>query len=117
MAQLEGFRVQNYRSLRDVTIGRLYEPREGDKLTPLTAVIGKNGVGKSALFDAFGFIADCLTLDVETACDLKQRGGFERLRTAGRKGTAFFARWRPGDIYGPKSRRRHGFPRVRPLCR
>ena len=90
MAQLEGFRVQNYRSLRDVTIGRLYEPREGDKLTPLTAVIGKNGVGKSALFDAFGFIADCLTLDVETACDLKQRGGFERLRTAGRKGAIEF---------------------------
>jgi predicted ATPase len=46
-------------------------------------VIGKNGVGKSSLFDAFGFVADCLATDVETACDMKQRGGFERLRTKG----------------------------------
>jgi len=40
-------------------------------------------VGKSTLFDAFGFVADCLTLDVEIACDVKQRGGFERLRSLG----------------------------------
>ena len=31
----------------------------------MTAVIGKNGVGKSSLFDAFGFLADCLKLGVE----------------------------------------------------
>jgi predicted ATPase len=49
----------------------------------LTAVIGKNGVGKSTLFDAFGFVADCLAIDVETACDQKQRGGFDRLRSTG----------------------------------
>ena len=35
----------------------------------MTAVIGKNGVGKSSLFDAFGFLADCLKLGVEEACD------------------------------------------------
>jgi predicted ATPase len=50
-------------------------------LTPFTVVIGKNGTGKSSLFDAFGFVADCLATDVETACDMKQRGGFERLRS------------------------------------
>ena len=52
-------------------------------LTPLVAVIGKNGVGKSTLFDAFGFLADALRVGVEEACDLKQRGGFYRLRSFG----------------------------------
>ncbi|MDP2794304.1 MAG: AAA family ATPase [Sulfurisoma sp.] len=81
MALIEGFRVQNYRALRDVTIGRLSNQQHGEPLTPFTVVIGKNGVGKSSLFDAFGFIADCLAYDVETACDMEQRGGFERLRS------------------------------------
>ena len=83
MAQIEGFRVQNYRSLRDVTLGRLSGDSGSNILTPLTVVIGKNGAGKSTLFDAFGFIADCLTTGVESACDQKQRGGFERLRSMG----------------------------------
>jgi len=82
MAIIEGFRVQNYRTLRDVTLGRL-SGLSVQPLTPFTVVIGKNGAGKSSLFDAFGFVADCLTHDVETACDLKQRGGFERLRSQG----------------------------------
>lgn len=82
MAVIEGFRVQNFRALRDVTLGRL-SGSQGKPLTPFTVVIGKNGVGKSSLFDAFGFVADCLATDVETACDMKQRGGFERLRSKG----------------------------------
>lgn len=83
MAVIEGFRVQNYRALRDVTLGKLSGQQAGDPLTPFTVVIGKNGVGKSTLFDAFGFVADCLSSDVESACDMKQRGGFERLRSLG----------------------------------
>jgi len=83
MAQIEGFRVRNYRALRDVTLGRLSTQQQGEPLTPFTVVIGKNGVGKSTLFDAFGFVADCLSTDVESACDDKQRGGFERMRSLG----------------------------------
>ena len=83
MALIEGFRVQNYRALRDVTLGKLSTRQRVKALTPFTVVIGKNGVGKTTLFDAFGFIADCLSSDVETACDIKQRGGFERLRSLG----------------------------------
>ena len=83
MAVIEGFRVQNYRALRDVTLGKLSNQQTGEPLTPFTVVIGKNGVGKSTLFDAFGFVADCLSADVETACDMKQRGGFDRLRSKG----------------------------------
>lgn len=83
MAIIEGFRVQNFRALRDVTLGKLSGEKTGSPLTPFTVVIGKNGAGKSTLFDAFGFVADCLATDVETACDMKQRGGFERLRSKG----------------------------------
>lgn len=78
---LEGFRVQNFRALKDVTLGKLSAQQTEEPLTPLTVVIGPNGVGKSTLFDAFGFVADCLNHDVETACDLRERGGFDRLRS------------------------------------
>lgn len=83
MALIEGFRVRNYRALRDVTLGKLSTQQLGEPLTPFTVVIGKNGAGKSTLFDAFGFVADCLSSDVEVACDAKQRGGFERMRSLG----------------------------------
>jgi predicted ATPase len=83
MALIEGFRVRNYRALRDVTLGKISTDQQGEPLTPFTVVIGKNGAGKSTLFDAFGFVADCLSTDVETACDAKQRGGFERMRSLG----------------------------------
>ena len=42
----------------------------------MTAVIGKNGVGKSALFDAFSFLADALKSGVEEACDSTWTGRF-----------------------------------------
>jgi predicted ATPase len=56
----------------------------------MTAVIGKNGVGKSTLFDAFGFLSDCLKGGVEEACDVRGRGGFERLRSQGQEGSIEF---------------------------
>ena len=90
MAKIEGIRVQNYRALRDVTLGRVGYEAKVDPLTPLVVVIGKNGAGKSTLFDAFGFIADCLALDVEEACDRKQRGGFASLRSKGCSGPIQF---------------------------
>ena len=90
MALIEGFRVQNYRSLQDVILGKLSGQQHGTPLTPLTVVIGKNGVGKSTLFDAFGFVADCLSFDVEAACDMKQRGGFERMLSRGKSGPIQF---------------------------
>ncbi|OYT94088.1 MAG: ATPase [Burkholderiales bacterium PBB3] len=90
MALIEGFRVQNYRALCDVTLGKLSSQQGGAALTPFTVVIGKNGVGKSTLFDAFGFVADCLVHDVEQACDMKQRGGYERLHSRGTEGPIRF---------------------------
>jgi predicted ATPase len=100
MALIEGFRVQNYRALRDITIGKLWNQQDAPVLTPLVAVIGKNGVGKSTLFDSFGFLSDCLAVGVEEACDLKQRGGFDRLASFGSSGPIHFDiyyRENPGD--------------------
>lgn len=83
MPQIEGIRIQGFKTLKDITIGKLWSLQRSDALTPMTAIIGKNGVGKSTLFDAFGFLADCLKLGVEEACDVRNRGGFYRIRSQG----------------------------------
>ncbi|HXJ93847.1 MAG TPA: AAA family ATPase [Terriglobia bacterium] len=90
MAHIEGIRIRNFRALRDVTLGKLWNLQEAEPLTPMTGVIGKNGVGKSSLFDAFGFLADCLRVGVEEACDSRGRGGFERIRSQGQQGPIEF---------------------------
>lgn len=90
MAKIEGFRIKNYRVLKDVTLGKLWNLQQAQPLTPMTAVIGKNGVGKSSLFDAFGFLADCLKLGVEEASDTRGRGGFDRILSQGSNGPIEF---------------------------
>ena len=75
--------------LRDVTLGRLLDTQK-EALTPITAVIGKNGVGKTTLFDAFRFLADALKFNVETACEAHGRGGFEKIRSQGGTGPIGF---------------------------
>lgn len=80
MPRLLGVRIQNYRSLADVTLGQIAYG-ENEPLPSLSCFIGPNGSGKSTLLDAFGFLADCLREGVEAACDKPQRGGFSRLRT------------------------------------
>lgn len=89
MAKIEGFRVKNFRSLKDVTLGKLWN-NQADPLSSLTAVIGKNGAGKSTLFDAFGFLSDCLKFGVEDACDKNGRGGFQRIKSQGQDGAIEF---------------------------
>lgn len=90
MPKIEGFRVKNFRALKDVSLGKLLSQQDSVSLTPMTAVIGKNGVGKSTLFDAFGFLADVLKSGVEEACDSRGRGGFDRIRTQDQKGPIEF---------------------------
>ena len=104
MAKIEGLRIKNFKVLKDVALGHLWSHPNSQSLTPITAVIGKNGVGKSALFDAFGFLADALKLGVEEACDARGRGGFERMRTQGETGPIEFevcyrATWKRPPYY------------------
>jgi predicted ATPase len=82
MAILEGIQIQNFRALRNVTLGKTVDNKNA-VLPRLMAVIGANGSGKSSLMDALGFIGDCLQEGVQSACDKPHRGGFERLRTQG----------------------------------
>ena len=99
MAKIEGIRIANYRVLKNLTLGKLWNTQRVQPLTPLSVVIGKNGVGKSSLFDAFGFLADCLKLGVEEACDARGRGGCERIRSQGSDGPIEF------EIYYREERR------------
>src|SRR5688500_17340925 len=83
MAHLEGITIKNFRTLRNVTLGKTFEKQTAEPLPRLLAFIGPNGSGKSSLVDALGFLGDCLRLGVEEACDQPHRGGFDRMRTRG----------------------------------
>lgn len=98
MATIEGFRVKNYRALKDVLLGKIWSKQKAKPLSSLTAVIGKNGAGKSSLFDAFGFLADCLKIGVEEACDLRGRGGFKRIRSINSDGPIEFEVYYRQDV-------------------
>ncbi len=90
MAMIEGIRIQNFRVLKDIKLGKLWSEQQEQALTPMTVVIGKNGAGKSSIFDAFGFLADCLKNGVEEACDMNKRGGYERIHSMGTDGPIRF---------------------------
>ena len=90
MAHLEGIRIQNYRALKDITIGKTFENRGKDVLPRFITIIGPNGSGKTSLMDALGFIGDCLRFGVVEACDKSHRGGFNSIRTRGQTGPIQF---------------------------
>lgn len=48
-ARLKSIRIQNYRSLADVSLD----------LGPINVLFGPSGAGKSSLLDAIGFFRDC----------------------------------------------------------
>lgn len=83
MGKIEGIKIQNYGVLKDVVLGKTRTNQSARSLGNLVAIIGPSGNGKSTLADAFGFIADCLEMGVEAACDANNRGGFERLISQG----------------------------------
>jgi len=91
MAYIEGIHIKNYRSLKNVSLGKTSQPLSMAKPLPhFMTFIGPNGCGKSTLMDTFEFIRDCLTMGVEPACDKPHRGGFERLHTRGQQGPIGF---------------------------
>lgn len=83
MGKIEGISIKNYGSLKHITLGKTFSNQGERPLNNMTTIIGPSGNGKSTIADAFGFIADCLEMDVETACDAGNRGGFEQIRSQG----------------------------------
>ena len=83
MGKIEGVQIKNFGPLKDVVMGKTLNNQKGEALGNITAVIGPSGNGKSTLADAFGFLADCLEIGVEAACDAKNRGGFQQIRSQG----------------------------------
>lgn len=83
MGKIEGIKIQNYGVLKNVVLGKTRTNQSERALGNLVAIIGSSGNGKSTLADAFGFIADCLEMGVEAACDVNNRGGFEKLISQG----------------------------------
>lgn len=55
-------------------------------IRPLSALVGRHATGKSAVFEAIDFLADCVRCNVQYACIIKDRGGFSKLRTFGFEG-------------------------------
>lgn len=90
MGKILGVEIQNYGSLKQIKMGKLYTDQSGTELGNLVAFIGPSGNGKSTIADAFGFIADCLSTDVESACDANNRGGFDQLVSQGSNGPIHF---------------------------
>jgi len=73
--KIESIRLKNYKT---------FENLELTKLPDLVIFVGANGVGKTTLFDVFGFLSDALKNNVRQA--LAKRGGFKEVLTRGKKG-------------------------------
>ena len=74
---VESIKLKNFKSFKDVTM--LDIPH-------YCVIVGANGTGKSTLFDAFGFLKDCLTYNVRQA--LQARGGYAEVVSRGSTGGA-----------------------------
>ena len=85
MGKIEGIEIKNYGPLRNVILGKTRTHQNEKALSNLVTIIGPSGDGKSTLADVFGFIADCLEMGVEAACDAGNRGGYEKLISQGAK--------------------------------
>ena len=78
-ARIEQVTIGNFRSLQKV---------EFRNMSPLTALLGANGSGKSTFFDVFAFLSDCFSEGLRRAVD--KRGKFSDLRSRGSTGPITF---------------------------
>lgn len=62
--KIESIRLKNFKVFRDVHL---------KDIPPFLIVVGANGVGKTSLFDVFGFLHDCLKGNVRQALDIRGR--------------------------------------------
>lgn len=90
MGRIEGIRIRNYGAFREIILGKTLSYQDAEPLGNMTAIIGPSGDGKSTLADSFGFIADCLEIGLEAACDANNRGGYDQLVSQGSEGPISF---------------------------
>lgn len=90
MGKIEGIQIKNYGPLKNIVLGKTRTNQSSKGLGNLVAIIGPSGNGKSTLADAFGFIADCLEMGVEAACDVNNRGGYDKLISQGAEDSISF---------------------------
>ncbi len=77
--KIEKISIKNYKVFKDVVIR---------DLPNMCVFLGANGVGKTTLFDVFGFLSSALKNNVKTA--LNQRGGFKEVISRDSKGDIEF---------------------------
>ncbi|MFM8448670.1 MAG: AAA family ATPase, partial [Haliscomenobacter sp.] len=65
-----------------------FQDVEMDKLPELAIFVGANGVGKTTLFDVFGFLSDALNNNIRQA--LAKRGGFKEVISRNQQGLIEF---------------------------
>jgi predicted ATPase len=73
--KIEMLEIHNYKVLQNVKI---------DNLGSMAVFLGENGVGKTTLFDVFGFMKSCLTENVRSA--LQARGGYAEVHSRDAQG-------------------------------
>jgi len=77
--KIEKIRIKNFKVFQDVEI---------KNLPNMCIFLGANGVGKTTLFDVFGFLSSALKHNVKIA--LNQRGGFKEVISRDSKGDIEF---------------------------
>jgi len=70
--RIEKIELRNFKSFKELTV---------TNLTNLSFFVGANGVGKTTLFDVFGFLRDALKNNVRQA--IQARGGYQEVITRG----------------------------------
>ena len=77
-----GFKIQNFKGLKDITVGKLSADDKNEPLTKLVAFIGENGAGKTSILEAFNFLLDIFTWGSSSIPRaINNRGGFINLYT------------------------------------
>ncbi len=70
--RIESVHLKNFKAFRNVEL---------KDIPPFLVIVGANGTGKSTLFDAFGFLHDCIKGNVRQALD--KRGRFPEVLSRG----------------------------------
>ena len=85
--RIQTLKIKNFKVFKNVTL---------TNMPNMAVFLGMNGVGKTTFFDIFGFLNDCLTINVKAA--LAARGGFYEVISREQSGNIeFFIQFRQAE--------------------